>query len=192
MNAALARGFWPEILLGLAMSLASAAVFSTLRPWLGSGDALRLVLLACSVGTSLWALRATEVKVGRLVSVVGLAALSLALLLWNPGLWAWLISLVAFAWLLRSLYRHDSLVAAATDAGLSMIALAAGVASVQHSHSLWLGLWSYFLIQALHHAIPKGWGARSATDSAAGPQEHPFDQAYHASEAAFSRLLTRP
>ena len=192
MNAvAPGRGFWPEIILGLGLSLASAAVFSALRPLLGSTDALRLVLLGCAAIYTLWTLRCAEAKVGRLLSIAGLGVIALALLIWNPGLWAWLLGLTGFAWLLRALYRHDSLLAAASDAGLSMLALAAGVASLQHTHSLWIGLWCVFLTQALHHTIPHGWGARAQAGSSTSAHNTPFDQAYRASEAAFSRLASR-
>ena len=185
------RGFWPEVLLGLALSLAAAAVFHVTRPLFGNADAFRLILLGCAAGYGLWTLRVAEAKVGRLVAVAAFAALTLALLLWNPNPWAWISSLLGFNWLLRCLYRHDSLLAAMTDAGLSMIALAVGIASLQHTHSLWLGLWCFFLTQALHHAIPKGCGARPAREESASVHHHPFDQAYRASETAFSRLASR-
>lgn len=185
------RGFWPEIALGLALSLASTAVFSALRPLLGSQDALRLVLLGCTAAYTLWILRNAEVRSGRLVSAAAFAALAVALLAWNPMLWSWLAALVGFVWLLRSLYRHDSLLAALTDAGLCMLAIAAGVASLQHNHSLWLALWCFFLTQALHHLIPRGWGARPAPTSQPSAGASAFDQAYRASEAAFARLAIR-
>lgn len=185
------RGFWPEVLLGLALSLAAAAVFSVLRPLIGSADALRLVLLGCAAAYTLWTLRNTRVRSGRLVSAAAFVVLAVALLGWNPMLWSWLAALVGFVWLLRSLYRHDSLLAAVTDAGLSMLAVAAGMASLQHNHSLWLALWCFFLTQALHHVIPSGWGARPAPAGPVSATASPFDQAYRASEAAFARMAGR-
>ncbi|MBD8527809.1 hypothetical protein [Pseudomarimonas arenosa] len=185
------RGFWPEILLGLALSLAAAAVFQVTRGVFGSADALRLILLGCAAGYSLWILRIAEAKVGRLVAFAAFAVLALVLMIWNPTAWTWIGSLLGFNWLLRCLYRHDSLLAAITDAGLSMLALTVGIASLQHTQSLWIGFWCFFLTQALHHAIPKGWGARPARLETTHPNNTPFNQAFRASEAAFSRLASR-
>lgn len=185
------RGFWPEVFLGLALSLAAAAVYQVTRGLFGNADAFRLVLLGCAAGYGLWTLRVADAKVGRLVAAVAFTALAMALIIWNPNPWAWIGSLLAFNWLLRCLYRHDSLLASVTDAGLSMIALSIGIASLQHTHSLWIGLWCFFLTQALHHVIPKGWGARSARNESSNVISNPFDQAFRASEAAFSRLASR-
>lgn len=185
------RGFWPELAVGLAISLAAAAMLHLLRPLFGSADALRLILLGTAAAYSMWLLHAAQARVGRMVAALGLGALSLGLLLWNPGIWTWIVGLLGYLWLLRCLYRHDSLLAAAVDGGLVLLALAVALASLEHTRSLWLTLWCYFLTQSLHHAIPSGWGARPAPGERASADNTSFDQAYRASEAAFSRLASR-
>jgi hypothetical protein len=123
--------------------------------------------------------------------VAALAWLTLAglLLIFNPPLTLWLLLPTGFIWLLRSLRRYDSLIPAGGDALLSGFALAAAIATAQHTHSLFLSLWSYFLVQALAAFIPV---RNVATPAASGrTRDTDFDSSYRNAETALRRLSLR-
>lgn len=180
--------FWRSVGLALVLSTIGAIAFKLFAPLVGTGPGLKLLVLVLGLVYLLTLLaRHHHARVGRLAGSA--AWLVSALLLWilDPVLWVWLVAQSSLVWLLRCLYAHDSLLAALLDAALNGLALAAALATAVHSGSLFLCLWSFFLVQALYVLIP----ARGS--AAAGPAaDNAFDQAERAARAALRRLATQP
>ena len=184
-----AVGFWRQVGVGFALSLAAAVLFSAMRPWLGSEVLLRGLVLGLSGGYLALLLHALHARIGVVLTLASWLVLSGLLLVFNPTLWVWLALQSVLIWLLRCLYRYDRLGSAIADAALSGLALATAVVTASHTHSLFLTLWSWFLMQALFVFIPTG---RVATSARAEPEnDDAFGQAQRTAEAALRRLSLR-
>jgi hypothetical protein len=189
MNAA---GFWREAGIGFLLSLAGALAHVVLAPLFGAAESLRLIVLGASAAYGCLLLPALAVRVGRIVLALLWIGLAVVLAVFDPGLVFWIGSQLGFFWLVRSLYRHDGLIAAGLDAGLCLLAFAAALACASHTHSLFLSLWSLFLVQALCFAVPAA-RASHRNPGAVGraTSETRFDQAHRSAEAALRRLSAR-
>ncbi len=178
--------FWRETVLALLISAATAIIFEFTRPMLGGATALRLGLLAAATAYLAVLLGTASGRSGRLLAAAAWMALAGALLLFNPSLGAWLILPAGFIWLLRSLFSYRRMLPALADAGLTGLALISAVVAAGHSHSLFLSLWCYFLVQALHGFLSKASAAPRHDRSI-----DPFDAAARQAEAALRRLSVR-
>ena len=134
-------GFWRGALVALALSVLGATAFALLSPLVGAGAGLRALLVGLAALYLGYLLRSSRARAGRLVTVavwLGLVGVLAAL---DPPLGAWLAAQVGFVWLVRCLYVHDGLLAAAADAALNGLALAVALGTALHTRSLFLALW---------------------------------------------------
>ena len=177
-----ATGFWREAGIALVLSAAGAVAFGALSPLVGGAPALRFVSLALGSAYLASLLLASQERVGRAVVLAASSATALLLVLWNPPWWCWVLSQAGLIWLVRSLYRYDSLFAALADAVLGLFALATACVAMQRSQSLFLALWSYFLVQTLFVLIPRSMQAASREAPVDG-----FTEALGVAESALRR-----
>lgn len=180
--------FWRGVLLAIVISVVGAVLHTVLAKVISNASSLRIVILVAALGYLLALLAHGPRQSGRVVAALAWLALAGLLLVFNPPLTLWLLLQTGFFWLLRSLQRYDSLIPAGVDALLSGFALAAAIATAQHTHSLFLALWSYFLVQALAAFIP----VRSVAPAASGgTRETDFESSYRNAETALRRLSLR-
>jgi len=94
---------------------------------------------------------------------------------------------VALIWLSRTLYAHTSLIGAAQDAFLSVVALGWAVGTLSLTRSFVWAVWCFFLVQALFVVIPvKSFSlVKEPVDADA------FARAYAAAEGAVRELEVR-
>lgn len=179
--------FWRGVGTAALLSVVGSVLASALGGLLGGALALRLGLL-CAAGIYVLVLLAHgPVRNGRVLAGLTWLALSTLLVVFNPPLLLWLLLLTTAFWLLRSLRNYSSLIPAAADGLLSAFALAAAVVTANHTHSLLLSLWSYFVLQALTAFLPRS----AAPSPAAANTECDFDTSYRNAEAALRRLSLR-
>ena len=181
--------FWRGVLLAVLISVVAAVLHTVLAKMLGSAISLRLVILVAALSFVLALLAHAPRQSGRVVAALAWLALAGVLLVFNPALTLWLLLQTGFIWLLRSLQRYDSLIPAGIDALLSAFALAAAIATAQHTHSLFLALWSYFLVQALVAFIPPRPARIGNTPSV--PRGTDFESAYRNAQTALRNLSLR-
>ena len=181
--------FWRGVLLAIVISVVGAVLHTVLAKLLGNTSSLRVVILMAGLSYVLALLANGPRQSGRVVAALAWLALAGLLLVFNPPLTLWLLLQTGFIWLLRSLQRYDSLIPASADALFSGFALAAAIATAQHTHSLFLALWSYFLVQALAAFIPTRPAA--APEAAAAVGETDFETSYRNAETALRRLSLR-
>jgi hypothetical protein len=175
--------FWPGVVAALGLSLTGALVFHALAVLIEPALAMRVLLPVLAAACLLWLIVRHRVRVGRLANMVGLVLLAAALLLLNPPLWLWLMTLTVWLWLMRSLLVHHRLLAATVDGLLSALALTAAVTAFTHSASVFLALWSFFLVQSLYVFIPD-----RTTTAPDVPAEDPFQRAERNARHALRRL----
>ena len=90
---------------------------------------------------------------------------------------------------MRCLYFYRSLLAALMDIALQGLSLAAAIWALQQTDSLFLCLWSFFLVQALFVFIPPT-GLTTARSTLRGETEQStFQRAHRSAEAALRRLV---
>jgi hypothetical protein len=178
------RELWSGIGFGLLASLCGAIAYLGLMPFIGPSMALRGVIVLLALATAAWTLHKSKARVGRVVAGAAWLVLCGALVVFDPRLWLWLLLVTLALWLTRSLYRYQRLSQAFVDGALSLFALAAGIAALGYSHSLFLALWSYFLVHSLTALIPIG----ANEPGAQAVEEDPYDRAHRSADAALRRL----
>ena len=181
----------PTFLEGVGVALAASvagSVAHTALSTLAGGGVLRLVVAGLALGYVAYLLARSPERVGRVTALVGWGVVATVIWLAAPPLALYLLLHLGALWLLRSLFFHSSLLSAAMDLGLSVLALAAGIWAVVHAGSLLLGLWCFFLVQALFVFIPSSLARPSGAGRPEG--EDPFEHAHRVAEAAVRRLTS--
>lgn len=146
--------FFREVGFSLVLCLVAAAATAALSFVLPNYLVVRAVIAALGLAYVMHTIAGSQEKTGRIVTlVVWFVAASLA---WfgNFGLPAYLAFHVTLIWLTRSLYLYSSLVEPTLDFGLTMLAVCFAAWAAIRTDSLFLSSWCFFLIQALHVAIP--------------------------------------
>jgi len=181
----------PTFLEGVLVALVASVAGSVLHAattFLGGTRGPWLLVALLGLGYVLYLLRRSPVRAGRVAAFAAWGAVAGLLGLAAPSLAVYVVLHVAALWLLRSLFFHARPLAALADLALSGIALAAGLWAFAHTCSLLLGLWCFFLVQALFVAIPQGGMTRRV--AAPPPADDRFETAHRAAEAAVRRLAT--
>lgn len=181
--------FWRGVLLAIVISVVGAVLHTVLAKLLGNTSSLRVVILMAGLSYVLALLANGPRQSGRVMAALAWLALAGLLLVFNPPLTLWLLLQTGFIWLLRSLQRYDSVIPTGADALLSTFALAAAIATAQHTQSLFLALWSYFLVQALAAFVPIRIAA--VPSASGGTRETDFESSYRNAETALRRLSLR-
>lgn len=182
----------PTFLEGVVVALVAALLGSmaiTVAPAIiGLDMTLRTVIAGLSLAYVLYLLRRSDDATGRIVtvSIWLLVSTTCWALISDPLLY--LAVHIGQVWLVRALYHQPGPLAALADLGLNLLALAAGIWAFAHADSPFLGIWTFFLVQALFVAIPAADSRRTGTDEAA--QSDRFQQAHRSAEAALRKLST--
>jgi hypothetical protein len=182
-------GFWREAGVALALSIIGAVAYHALVTVTATPVALRLVIAGLGIAYAVLLLRGMQARAGRLVAIAAWLALDVALFAFDPPLLLWLLTHAFAIWLLRCWCCYASLIAALADGALGLFALAAALVAAAHSHSVFLALWSFWLVQALFVLIPDS--LRPRVRPALADDEDRFSQAQRTAEAALRRLATR-
>lgn len=175
--------FWRGAVVALALSVVGAVSLDALALLAGPGAALRWLVSGLALAYLLVVLASSSRRVGRVVAIAGWLLTTAGLAALNPPLLAWVVVQTGAVWLMRSLYHYRSLWSALADLALCGFAIAAAAATASHTHSVFLSLWSFFLVQGLFAFIPNSAMRRRKPDSADS-----FATAERAAAAALRRL----
>ncbi len=183
----------PTFTEGVAVALAAATLgsmgYSVLHDLLGLAWSTRALITGLGLAYTLYLLSRSREVVGRAVTLATWLTLGgLSWLLIDDTL-LFLGVHLGMIWLVRSLYHQPGPLAALLDLTLNLAALAAGAWALTQAGSPFLGIWTFFLVQALFVTIP---GRRSRdTDAGDAPQPDRFLSAYRSAEAALRKLSTQ-
>ena len=180
---------FPEgVAVALAASLAGGAVYSALDVVFPGAPVLRLLIAGISLVYVIYLLGRSPERVGRVTAVA--VWLIVAGVLWftHPPLPLYLCMHLGAIWLIRSLYFYSSMLSALADLGLNSLALSAAIWAITRTNSVFLGIWSFFLVQALFVVIPKQAFRRSGANRAGQVGTDRFQHAYRSAEAAVRKL----
>ncbi|MGD8976639.1 MAG: hypothetical protein PVG91_03480 [Gammaproteobacteria bacterium] len=178
--------------LALALAVTGAAAFAAIAAWspLAVDAALRGVIAVVGLAYVVYLLASSGNRIGRVTTLAIWLAVASATWWLAPAMPVFLLVHALMIWLVRVLYFHDRALPALTDLGLGLVAVAAAVWAVAGSGSLFLALWSYFLIQALFVLIPGSRASGRKRDPAI-PADAGFERAHRSAESALRRLATR-
>jgi hypothetical protein len=180
--------FYQGVAFALAASLAGGALHAALPTLLPGAGSLRLIIAGVGLAYLLYLLGRSPERVGRISTVLAWGLGAIVLWLAAPPLGLYVLAHLLMLWLARSLYFHSGVLSSLADLGLSGLALCAALWALMSTGSLFFGLWSFFLVQALFVAIPESLGQRPVpAQHSPGPND-PFEHAHRAAEAALRRL----
>jgi hypothetical protein len=180
--------FFEGVAIAIALSVLGSAFAFALTPELGRSGVMYLLITGISFVYTLYLLARSRERVGRITTIVLWVAVTG--LVWLAGLPWLLLGLVqvGFIWLVRSLYFYSSVLTSLMDLGLTALSLFIAFWAAAHTESLFLGIWTFFLMQALFVVIPKQWRADISVRQTL--QEDTFQHAFRSAEAAVRKLST--
>jgi hypothetical protein len=182
--------FFEGVAVALIIAVVSAAATFVAAQLFFSDTLLYLLIAVISFAYICYLLARSGEKTGRVSVIIVWFFLSLAGFLFLPSFIFFAVLQLGFIWLLRSLYFHNSVLAAIADLGLFMLALIVAAWSWFNTQSVFISVWSFFLTQALFVLIPSRTNSSSktcVTGSSAGDR---FETAYRAAENAVRKLAT--
>lgn len=167
---------------------AGAIAFLALQPVFGAHLVLRVLIAGSAGGYVLYLLRCSDARAGRLAGPALWLAGASGIWALAPGLLGFTLAHIGMLWLVRSLYFHAGITAALLDLGICGVGFVAALAAATSSHSVFLSLWTFFLVQALFVAIPSVLQAESPNPAASANER--FRRALTAAEAAARRVYS--
>ncbi len=181
--------FFEGVAVAAAASIFGAALFAALAMVFAGGGVLRLLIAGIGLAYAVYLLARSRERVGRVTVLTAWLMLAGATWFAAPPLPLYAVVHVGMIWVIRSLYFYSSALSALADLGLSGLSLAAAVWAGIHSHSVFLSLWVFFLVQALFVLIPAGW-RRSRNQAGPLDGEDRFECAHRVAETALRRLVS--
>ena len=172
----------------LAISLAGGVMYSAIDAVLPGVPVLRLLIAGIGLAYVLYLLSRSPERVGRVTATA--AWLVVAGLLWftHPPLLLYVSVHLGTLWLIRSLYFYSSALSALADLGLNVLGLSAAFWAVTRTGSVFLGIWCFFLVQALFVVIPKSIKRKPGAAQAGHESADRFQHAYRVAETAVRKL----
>jgi len=174
--------------IALAISLAGSVLYTAMDAVFPGVQVLRLLIAGSGLAYVVYLLGRSPERVGRITAAA--AWLLVAGVLWftQPPLLLYICVHLGTLWLIRSLYFYSSALSALADLGLNGLALAAAIWAVTRTGSVFLGIWCFFLVQALFVAIPKRINRKPGAVPAGHESADRFQHAYRAAETAVRKL----
>jgi len=172
----------------LAASLVGSMLYTAMEVVFPGVPVLRLLIAGISLAYVVYLLGRSPERVGRVTAAA--AWLLVAGVLWftHPPLLLYVLVHLGTLWLIRSLYFYSSALSAIADLGLNGLGLAAAIWAVTRTGSVFLGIWCFFLVQALFVLIPKSVNRKPGTGQAGHAHEDRFQHAYRVADAAVRKL----
>jgi len=186
--------FFEGVGVALIVALVSAAGIFTLSSVFFSATPIYLLTAIVSLAYIAYLLARSGEKTGRASVVLLWFVVTVSGFVFIPSLFFFVLLQLGLIWLVRSLYYHNSIVAALLDLGLFALSLMISAWSWFNTQSVFVSVWSFFLTQALFVLIP--WrgnpthGAHKSKACHATAGSDRFETAYRAAESAVRKLAT--
>ena len=185
-----APGIIDGVVIAIVISLGATAASLVLGGFMLYSSLFQLLLFAATLTYLVYLLKRSGARVGRVVAIAAWALASLASWFFQVPLFEQVLIQAGIIWLVRSLYFHASLFAAAVDFGLVSAGLAASAWAMVNTGSLAGALWSFFLVQALFCWIP-AFAHRQSNEIYSNRQDQSTFQSAHRVALDAVRKLTQ-
>ena len=182
-------GFLEGVGIALVLSVGGSALFAMFNPFISAGFLLRLLINGLSFVYVLYLLWRSRERIGRVTILASWLLLSVVIWLWYPPVMLYLALHLLMIWLIRALYFYNGVLPSLMDLGLNGIASALAIGAGLHTQSLFLGLWTFFLCQALFVFIPSSLQGQRASRSPKDEEDR-FEHAHRVAQAAVHKLTS--
>lgn len=175
------------IAVAFCLSFFGSALFAVLTPMYSGQWLLRIVITLLALTYLLYLLSSSPARTGKVATLAIWIMVSGFSWFLTPPLLVYILIHICMIWLIRSLYHYQSVISAVADMGLNALSLIAAIWALESTGSLFLGLWCYFLAQALFVVIPVNLKRTTATPLTSTEDEI-FQRAYRSAETALRRM----
>ncbi|MEM7502400.1 MAG: hypothetical protein AAF417_10175 [Pseudomonadota bacterium] len=180
--------FWPGVAFAALSALGAALLVSGLLPVIGGVATARFTVALLGLAYLIFLFSRTETRVGRMSVFVVWTGVAVTGWIWVDSFALYLLLHVLLLWLIRSLYFHGGVLTALIDGALVALGTVCALGTVLKTDSTMLGIWVFFLIQALFSLIPK-LGTESSVSERSTREK--FGDAESRAEAALTQLIAR-
>ncbi len=181
-------GIVDGIVVALLISLGAIAVGLLFGGVIAYSTLFSTVVNVAALVYLIYLLRRSSARVGRVVVISAWLTLSLACWFFDIGPIEQVLLQAGLIWLVRSLYFHASLMAAALDFVLITAGIVASTWTTLNTGSLAGALWSFFLLQALFSWIPDPQRGRLLRIGRSRPDVSSFESAHRVALDAVRKL----
>ena len=178
-------GFFDGVVMAALLAGGAAVSAALFAPLIGFHALARLLVPALGLAYLLYLFSRNAERSGRVVTLASWSAASLIAWWLAPPLQLYLLLHAGALWLVRSLYFYSGALPALIDMLLSALAVVALGWALSRTGSVFLGIWCFFLVQALFVAIPRSLAAKPASVTT----DDGFQRAHSAAQAALSQLI---
>ena len=188
--------FSEGIIVAILVSLTVTIVFTVLSSFFPTRWLLQALIAAVSVSYVCYLLIRSQERTGRLTVIALWGVITVVTWLFSPSTIISLFVHVGMIWLVRALYYYTSLIVALLDLGLTLFAMTAAIWTLLYTNSLFLSVWSFFLIQAVFVVLPTDLqpGSSKKNNQVTKQNSHQtdgFEQAYLSAKSALTQIYTR-
>ena len=180
--------FLEGISFALAVSLIGSMLYTAMEMVFPGAPVLRQLIAGIGLAYMVYLLSRSPERVGRITTVAAWVVIAGVLWFTQPPLLLYVCGHLGTLWMIRSLYFYSSALSALADLGLNGLSLAAAIWAVTRTGSVFLGIWCFFLMQALFVFIPKSIQHKHGSGRVSHAREDRFQHAYRAAEAAVRKL----
>jgi len=125
--------FFRGVLLALCLSLLASILFLCFAHLYSNAGVFRGVISSVSLIYIVYLLVYNPIRIGRVTTVTAMIIFMAISAYWAPPV----------------IFYDNSLLTALADLGLSLLSLATAIWAIEHSHSIFLSFWCFFLCQAV-------------------------------------------
>lgn len=183
--------FLEGVTVALVMSLAGSVSYTALDAVFPGVPVARLLIAGIGLAYIVYLLSRSPERIGQVTAAAAWLLVAGALWFTHPPLLLYVCGHLGAIWLIRSLYFYSSALSALVDLGLNGLGLAAAVTAVTRTGSILLGIWCFFLVQALFVFIPQSVRRRPGSGLTGHDVDDRFQQAYRIAENAVRNLSSR-
>ena len=172
--------FGEGIVVALALSALGAAGYIC-GPLMFDSIAIGVPLLILIAATyALYLVRRGDSAPGKLISAVAIVSVTATVIGLSISLSSAIIAVLFGTWLLRSCFFRSGLLDSCADLLLTVSSAAAALFVAAYTHSPFVSLWTFFVLQAFHVYLP----AASEKDRSSRAHEQKFSRAFVNAEDA--------
>ncbi len=167
--------------------LSASAFVAVLVPFVGPVTVARLVVPLLALVYVCYLVTRSGERAGRVVTLTLWSAMTVLTWWLVPSFALFLLIHAGAIWLIRSLYFYSGVFPALIDLGLNASSVVVALGTLARTGSVFLSVWSFFLVQALFVAIPRSISKRKKHDATAN--QEPFERSRRQAEAALKQLI---
>jgi hypothetical protein len=172
----------------LILSLGGAVIFSTVKLFFSAFFSIFFLITAIAFIYLIYLLWRSPRREGRYTALLIWGLMTASAVLLDLPLLGYFAIQALTVWILRAFLFHRTLLPVFLDAGLTLLSLCAATWAYVSTHSPFLSLWSFFLVQALFCLIPQAQSKRQLKHT---NSEQRFERARQSAESALTKLLNQ-